>query len=170
MEAADIAVLDAVEGIVLHPKVVERALDHALEALSEDRSEDRRAALEAELATCERAVARLTAAIAGGGELAPLVDALRTQEARRQELRSGITALKSMPTIKPAELRRQAERHLADWRGLLRGSVAQGQQILRRLLVGRLTFTPHGDAYLFHGTGTVQPMLNGLVQNLVRPR
>ena len=56
-----------------------------------------------------------------------------------------------------------------DWRGLLRANVAQGQQIPKRLVVGRLTFTPHPDGYLFTGTGTLKPMLGGLVQKGASP-
>jgi hypothetical protein len=169
MEAADAAVLEAVEDVLLNPTVVRRAFDHAMEALAEDRSAERRGALETDLAAAERATARLTAAIAEGGELAPLVEALRTQEGRRQEIRSTLAAMKATPARKPAELRRQLERHLVDWRGLLRANVAQGQQILRRLVVGRLTFTPHPDGYLFTGTGTLKPMLGGLVQKGASP-
>src|SRR5262245_48756175 len=53
---------------------------------------------------------------------------------------------------------------------LLRGHVPQMQQILRRLIVGKLTFTPkvNGD-YEFAGRGTVRPLLNGVVRKLASP-
>lgn len=48
--------------------------------------------------------------------------------------------------------------------GLLRGHVRQGQQVLRRLIVGRLTLTPteHGY-YTFSRTGMVRPVLAGVI-------
>ena len=57
---------------------------------------------------------------------------------------------------------------MADWRKLLRGHVHQAQQVLRRLIVGRLTFTPKGKHYAFAGVGTVKPLL-GVVQNVASP-
>jgi len=35
--------------------------------------------------------------------------------------------------------------YVEDWQGLLRGNVQQGQQVLRRLLKGRMGFEPQGD-------------------------
>ena len=73
-----------------------------------------------------------------------------------------------------AALRKNLESRLGDWRGLLRRHTEQGQQILRRLLVGRLTFTPAEDDtgryYTFHGTGTLTKLVGGLVpQKLASP-
>ena len=44
------------------------------------------------------------------------------------------------------------------------------QQILRRLIVGKLTFTPklNGD-YEFTGRGTVRPLLVGVIRKLASP-
>ena len=44
------------------------------------------------------------------------------------------------------------------------------QQMLRRLIVGKLTFTPklNGD-YEFVGKGTVRPLLAGIVRKLASP-
>lgn len=70
----------------------------------------------------------------------------------------------------PKDVRQQLEGYLVAWRGLLRPNVAQGQQDLRRLIDGRLAFTPRDGYYEFSGTGTVEPVLGGLVQKLVSPR
>jgi hypothetical protein len=94
---------------------------------------------------------------------------VRTQEARRQELLAELDEL-NVPTVRPKDLRLQLEGYLSDWRGLLRANVAQGQQALRRLINGRLTFTPRDGFYEFQGVGTVEPVLGGLVQKLVSPR
>lgn len=44
------------------------------------------------------------------------------------------------------------------------------QQILRRLIVGKFTFTPklNGD-YEFAGRGTVRPLLAGVIRKLASP-
>ena len=73
-----------------------------------------------------------------------------------------------MPT-RPANLRPKLEASLADRHGLFRSNVAQGQQALRHLIDGRLTLTPREDHYEYKRVGTVQPMLGGLVQELVSP-
>ncbi len=100
-----------------------------------------------------------------GGELASLLDALKGQEQRRQELRTKLTALTApRPEWKPHAVRQRLESYLLDWRGLLRANVQQGQQVLKRLIEGRLTFTPREDYYEFHGTGTIQPLISGVVQ------
>ena len=63
-------------------------------------------------------------------------------------------------------------RHLVarGWRGLLRGHVGQAQQILRRLIKGRLTISPQeGGYYAFAGTGTARPLLGGAIRNVASP-
>jgi hypothetical protein len=67
------------------------------------------------------------------------------------------------------EITRRLDRYLVDWRGLLRANVAQGRQVLRRLVDGRLTFSPQLDFYTFQGAGAVQPVIAGVVQKLASP-
>jgi hypothetical protein len=170
MEDADSSVLEVVEDTLLDEAVVRRALDLALDALAANRTTDRQDALSADLAAVEQAIKRLTAAIAAGGELAPLVDALQVQERRRQELGKALDAARRVqPEWSVRDLRRTLGRYLVDWRGLLRANVAQGQQALRRLIEGRLTFTPTGAFYTFQGVGTIEPVLGGVVQKLASP-
>ena len=172
MADADAAVLQAVEATLLDPAVVERALEYAEAAITQSRSADQQETLEANLADTETALRRLTAAIVEGGELGTLVTALERYERRRQDLHARLEAVRApQPTYDPAAIRRTLEGYLQDWQGLLRGHVHQGQQVLRRLIVGRLTFVPtEGDYYTFSGTGTVRPLLSGVVRNWASPR
>ena len=63
-------------------------------------------------------------------------------------------------------MRRRLQAYLKDWRGPLGGHVHQAQQILRRVIVGRLTFTPtDAGYYTFAGTETVQLLLAGAVRS-----
>jgi hypothetical protein len=41
--------------------------------------------------------------------------------------------------------------------------------VLRRLVKGRLAFKPRGNHYEFEGTGTLRPLLAGVIQNLAPP-
>ena len=171
MADADAAVLQAVEETLLHPAVVARALEYAEAAITRRRSADQRKTLEADLAETKTASRRLTAAIVEGGELESLVTALATYERRRKDLQSRLDAIQTpRQTCDPATVRRTLEGYLRDWQGLLRGHVHHGQQTLRRLVVGRLTFTPREDGYYtFSGTGTIQPLLSGVVRKLASP-
>jgi hypothetical protein len=68
-------------------------------------------------------------------------------------------------------VRRTLRSYVEDYRQLLRGHIAQTQQILRRLIVGKSTFTLklNGD-YEFTGKGTVRPLLAGVVRKLASPK
>ncbi|HYN07173.1 MAG TPA: recombinase family protein [Vicinamibacterales bacterium] len=171
MADADAAVLRAVEDTLLHPAVVERAIQYAETEVARQRSAGREDALAAERDTVQAAIRRLTAAIATGGELAPLVEALQLHERQRVELEAQLTSLRTpCTTFDPAGVRQQLKKYVVDWKKLLRAQVGQAQQALRRLVVGRLTFTPHpAGHYTFNGTGTVRPLLSGVVRNLASP-
>jgi len=62
-------------------------------------------------------------------------------------------------------LRRTLGEWLDDWRGLLRRQPVQARQILRKLVAGRLIFTPRideqGRHYEFGGHGTLGQVLTG---------
>ena len=145
-------------------------------ALAANTSIERRSSLERELAKLEQELKRLTMAVAAGGELTSLVEAVTAGEKRRRELQSELASLTSRRAeFDGAKLRQQLAKRLADWRGLLRRYPVQGQQVLKRLIDGRLTFEPtvEGDEryYRFTGTGTVEPLLAGqMVQKLASPR
>jgi site-specific DNA recombinase len=171
MADADLAVLAAVEQTLMHPDVVARAIAHAEAAQLRDRDETSVAGLEAELKSLAVASRRLTAAIEEGGQLAPLVAAIDVQERRRKDVEARLTAARTpRPSANATTLRATLEGYLTDWRGLLRGHVHQGQQVLRRLIVGRVTFTPEAEGYYrFAGSGTVKPLLGGVIRNLASP-
>ena len=173
MAAADDAVLDAVEETLLKPAVVERALALAEAEILDGGSARRRAPLVVDLAALDAEVDRLTTAIKRGGDLDPLLAALRESEALRAELRQQIAAIDAEPrptTLDAREVRAKLKSYVSDYRKLLRGYVPQMQQILRRLIVGKLTFTPllNGD-YQFRGRGTVRPLLRGVIRKVASP-
>ena len=173
MTDADEAVVGTVEKTLMNPAVIERALALAEAELIDDGAARRRAPLVVDLAALDADVERLTTAIKRGGDLDPLLAALRESESRRGELRQQIVALDAAPRTMPLDadaVRAKLRSYVADYRKLLRGHVPQTQQILRRLVVGKLTFTPklNGD-YEFAGKGTVRPLLAGVVRKLASP-
>lgn len=167
MSDADDAVLDVVEKELMNVKVVERALALAEAEILRDGTARTREALAGELAKCETEIGRLTAAIKRGGDLDSLLAAIRDSEAHRADIRQQFAALDNAPRTPQRDenvVRATLRSYVADYRKLLRGHIPQMQQILRRLIVSKLTFTPmlNGD-YAFVGRGTVRPLLAGVI-------
>ena len=52
---------------------------------------------------------------------------------------------------------------VADWRGLLSGSVADGRQMLGEVLEAPLRFTPDGKTYRFTGPVATGTLITGAV-------
>ena len=137
----------------------ECALEHAEKAILPDRSVDQIVALEADLADVEAAVRPADCRHCNRRRPRSVVDALKSYDLSRRELfgavRGGEGASSDHRSGGAAEGPGGLHRRLA---GLLRANV---QQALRRLVKGRLTFTPCGDHYEFSGIGTVKPLLAG---------
>jgi hypothetical protein len=65
-------------------------------------------------------------------------------------------------TLDPATLTPAILAKLGDWSGLMGRRVAQARQILRHLLVGRITFTPEADGTMaFVGSASLGPLIAG---------
>ena len=63
------------------------------------------------------------AAVETAGDVAPLVEKLRTLQARRTAIDAEVTTLRPVPRLAPAVI----ESRLAEWRRLLRSSITQGR-------------------------------------------
>ena len=149
MRAADDAILGEIEGYVLHPDVVDRALALALEELrpKAGRVEDERGLLRAEIRRVEQELERLTTALAAGGELSSVVRAIQARErvqAGLTERRRSLERVRDFTVGDAAQVERRLRARLSDWRGLLRGDVREARQILRALLQDqdKIEFTP----------------------------
>ncbi len=169
--ATDRAVLSTIEQDLLQPEVVEQAITLAVDQFrqGEDDREAKRKALTQELKSVGDELTRLSNAIAAGAEVSSLLDAIKQREQRRTALQDELATLIANEPIVQVDLPQiQGELHkrLDDWRGLLTRHIAQARQILRKLLVGRLTFTPKEDAngkyYEFSGQGTLGRLLEGI--------
>jgi hypothetical protein len=160
MDVADRAVLGAIAEDVLRADIVDAVVAGVFEALTEPQTGGNTHA--AELLVLDREIARLTEAIAAGGELQSLIGALRARQARRDEL---IRASKPVPMPAATDrhsLERTIREKVADWRGLLTRNVQDGRALLKQLLTGPLRFTPEDSAYRFEGEASFGGLLGGV--------
>ena len=167
----DTVVLDAVERQVLSPDVLSDALDRAVELLGEAAEQPPR--LDEDLQRVEKELQRLTAALAAGGHLETVVKALREREALRAALMAERDRAERTSQLSGADLREALSRRLEDWRGLMRRHVAQSQQLLRRLIDGKLNCRPdlQRGVYVIEGTATLSKLGAGLVPlHMASPR
>jgi site-specific DNA recombinase len=173
MARADRAVLDAVERDVLRVEVLETSLYKAMEMLRprDDAGAGELARLREQLAALDAEVARLAAAIAAGGSLPPLLDALREREQRRTRLRESVHGLErdraAMGRGDVGAILETLREKLTDWKDMLQQETGPARQALRALLAGRLIFTPQerdGERfYTFEGAGTISPVIAGVL-------
>jgi hypothetical protein len=165
IEQIDEAVLGTLGGDVLRPTVVESVLEGVFEAMRPTTVARDVEALRGELQETERALARLTEAIAIGGELAPLLEAMKTRQGRRDELAAAVSTRENLTVVRfdRKVLDATVRDRLKGWRALLTKHVDDGRQLLREVLVGPLRFTPEGRSYRFEGEAAIGRLLVGTV-------
>jgi hypothetical protein len=171
MADANAAVITTLQQDVLTVAAVERILTTVLDTARTrpDAIERDRGAVQAELDRVTAELGRLTDALAAGRPLESVQDGITAREHRRAELRARLeqlNGLQRVATVDPGALAGHIQARLTDWQGLLERHSAQARQILRRLLVGRLVFTPKTDAtgtyYEFTGEATYGKLLAGV--------
>jgi len=169
MERTNREVLSTLERDILQPKVVEAAVRKALERLrpQDPKEHDK---LTVDLAIVEAEAAHLAEAIASGGDIPALLDAVKEREKRRAYLQEELQAVEGLEKIAQLDLgkvKQDLRDRLTDWQGLLQRQPVQARQILRKLLVGRLVFTPQEDEggrfYAFSGECSLGRVLEGVV-------
>ena len=176
----DSVVTNYLEGVLLHPDVVAEAVRRLLQPdPAAEPPDQQRARLHRELAQVERELGNLTRAVAAdGGQLVTLLKEIKTQERRRTEVQAALATLDraiAEPLPDRTQLPDRITEALKDWRGLAVRHVQATRQLLRKLLVGRLTFTPDPTTgtVRFRGEGTLAPIIGMLqippVQALVAP-
>ena len=129
MSDGNAIVIEALLDEVLDLSMIEDSVDEGLRVLQGEAGEDRTAALDRELATVEQESSRLVAAIAAGGQLGGLVQALQARE-RRQRASDAARVRDELMTL--ATL----------WRQVLVDDPANARPIVSSLLKGRVSFTP----------------------------
>ena len=165
----DQAILSVISNI-LDQRAVELAVEEALERLRSGQVSqlDRQASVERELSLIETRMRNLTEAIANGNPPEFLVGQLRDEEIRKKTLIGDLENLVNrgqVASLDRTRLKRQLVAKATDLRGLLSRRVAQARQVIRKLVVGRLTFTPFEEGgrkgHRFRGEGTYGRLLAG---------
>ena len=170
MEEADDIVIEALLDEVLDASMLSDAVDVALDVLRGTPQEDRLRAIEAELETVDGERQRLVSAIAAGGMLDGLVDALRTREELRRDLEAQRAAIRAERRLEPrdeARLRKELLDLARQWRKTLTAEPINARPILASLLEGRVRITPTETPkqWELQGTGT----LTGLFSREIFP-
>jgi hypothetical protein len=161
-------VLDAIAE-ALDERLLERAVEKALQRLRRvpGRAKDRRATLTTEAALLEARMRHLVDEIGRGYATDTLRAELQAAEQRKRALGVELEALtgrkQAAASLDVERLRRELRRRVADVRGLLGRDIPRSRQILKRLLVGRLTcegFEERGRrGYRFTGEGSYVSLL-----------
>jgi hypothetical protein len=164
VDRVDDAVLSAIGDDVLRPAVVQAVIDGVLDAFAPAAVSEQLEELRTEAAALDRELARLTDAIARGGNLDTLLAALQTRQARRGELAT-MMAVGEAVDVERFD-RKAIEARVRDrvkgWRELLTKRVEDGRRLLREALASPLRFTPEGRSYRFEGEASFGAILGGI--------
>ncbi len=158
MADADGSVLEAVLDDLLTPEMLTEAMAEAVELIAQDDSGARAESLTREIARTDRERQRLVDAIAAGGELSGLLQALHARERQAEALRTERAALNAQraQTVDVEELRDELWRVIAEWRATLAAAPEEARPLLSQLLTGRVTFTPlPSRRWRMTGSGTL---------------
>jgi hypothetical protein len=126
------------------------------------------------LAVLEQELARFTAAVAQGGNLPALVDAIKVREQRKRQLLgelAGLDGLQRVASLDVGQLQSELQTRLADWQCLLNRQVPVARQIIKKLLSGRIVFrqTEEGG-YEFSGQASLGALRIQVVRHGRDPR
>ena len=138
-------VIEALLDDVLDLRMLEDSVDEALRLLQGETPEDRIVIVDRELATVEQERSRLVAAIAAGGQLDGLMQALQVRETRRAELEARRDGMRSERRLRASDADRVRDELLTlatSWRQVLSDDPTHARPIVSSLLRGRVTFTP----------------------------
>jgi hypothetical protein len=167
-ERLDQVLLQAIAD-ALDERILTQAVEKALERLrnGQDRLLNERTTIERELSLLETQIRHLLDAAARGEATDSLLARLKAEDARKKALAAELQALQAsiVASLDSKRLGRELTARTADVKGLLGRHLPQTRQILRKLIVGRLTceaFEVDGQrGYRFTGQGTYQSLLPG---------
>jgi hypothetical protein len=147
LELVDAAIREHLASEVLKPSIIEAAIARAVALLSDpDRTAPERKALMKRLRAVEATLANLTDAIAKGGAVPAVLDALNRADAERRAILAQIktAAADGAPTQAPdaRELRRTLRGYLDEWHAMAAGNVSQTRELLSAVVPERITVTP----------------------------
>jgi len=170
MTDADDILIEALLDDVLDQTLLEDSVAEALRLLQGDGGAAKRlAGIETQIATIDRERERIVTAIATGGQLDGLLDALRVREAKRAALEAERQTMRTERRLEASDVARVRGElfGLADsWRSVLADDPMHARPIVMTLLNGRVTIVPAGKKrWTMTGSGT----LAGLFQRTIFP-
>jgi site-specific DNA recombinase len=159
IDANDI-VMEALLDDVLDADMVNDSVDEALRLLQGDDQSDRVMAIEKQIAKVVQERARLVTAIATGGPLEGLLEALRARERQRATLEAERNAVLSGNRLQAKDVNRVRDELLTianDWREVLANDPTNARPIVSSLLKGRVTYIPKlaRNRWIVRGEGTL---------------
>jgi site-specific DNA recombinase len=136
IEQADETILAEIEQFILHPQVIDRAIALAVDELrpASDHAESERARLGKDRRRVAGEIENLTHALALGGDLPSIVNALRKVETRQVQIDEALRAFDNRAALTPRavkDLRTQVLAKVADWRATLRQDASAARTVLR---------------------------------------
>jgi site-specific DNA recombinase len=161
MADGDGIVIETLLDDVLSPDILDDAIDGAIELVQGDGADvaGRLERVEQDLEQVERERARLVAAVAAGGELSGLLDALQERERRRtylQSERESIATQRRAGAVHVSDLRGELTELADSWRHVLATQPDESRPVILRLLDGRVSFGPMGPGrWRMTGRGTL---------------
>jgi DNA invertase Pin-like site-specific DNA recombinase len=183
LKLANAALIDMLREDILHPDVVREAMAEALSALTTPTVPTDDGELVAELDRLKLELGRLTTALAEGDAMPAILSAIREREERRSVLerqRAARGQARTRAERVPAEIEEQLDQQMVNWRAMLGEETAWTRQILQKLLVDKVTFTPTtlpdgSPAYLIRARFHFDRLLSAIVtpscpQGMASPR
>jgi len=161
----DEAVLKTLREDVLRPAAVKAIIDGVFVRLAAPNRVKTVSRSRADLSRLDAQIAHLTDAIAEGGHLPPLLDALQQRQAQREDLRATLAQQDATAGVRydRATIERKVQHAVSDWRQSLTAHSVRSRQVLREILAGPMTLTPDGRSYRFEGEDVVGRLLLGKV-------
>lgn len=158
MDVADDAIRQLLANEVVQPKVLQRALDFAIDILRPERqaadANVRRGAVEKRLTDLQLRLCNLTEVAASGGAVPSVLEALRSTDQQRAAAVDELAALdRQLPppiSFNPRRVRDELREYVSQWRSLTADHVSETRALLALVLRERITFRPFVDG--------VQPM------------
>jgi hypothetical protein len=169
MVDADDILIEALLDDVLDPSILRDAVDVALgELQADDGPRDRIERIEADIDTIEQERARLVTAIATGGNLGGLLEALRARETRRASLEPERAALVTQTPLRASDAARVREELMVlakSWRQVLVMGAIHARPIVTSLLIARVSITPMKTPHrwVLRGEGTLRGLFSKVV-------
>jgi len=158
VEKVDKAFLDYLADEILQSEMLDKAVKIVIDAIKEQ-AKSQPGALKIKQqarSRLQKEVKRLVDALATGGKQAPKVvmQEISTKESQLDRLDQEIAQLTALPqandkTIREALMLLQS--CLAEARGMLKGSIPQCRQLLKKIFSSRLSFQPKNRHYVIEG-------------------